>query len=91
VSFTWIFFRSASLSEALWIVQRIGTGAWQDPQVPALMVVLVALVWLYQWCCESKFREVLQTGVVRVGAAVFMVLYLCLCSSGGGAFIYFQF
>jgi hypothetical protein len=23
--------------------------------------------------------------------AVFIVLYLCLCSSGGGAFIYFQF
>jgi hypothetical protein len=36
-------------------------------------------------------RPLLQTGVVRVGAVVFMVLYLCLCASGGGAFIYFQF
>jgi hypothetical protein len=28
---------------------------------------------------------------VRVTLAVGMVLYLCLCSSSGGAFIYFQF
>jgi hypothetical protein len=26
-----------------------------------------------------------------VSVAAFMVLYLCLCASGGGAFIYFQF
>jgi alginate O-acetyltransferase complex protein AlgI len=91
VSFTWIFFRAASLSDALWIVQRIFTGAWQDPRIPALMGALVALVWLYEFCYESRFRDLLKTGVVRVGVAVFMVLYLCLCSSGGGAFIYFQF
>jgi hypothetical protein len=30
-------------------------------------------------------------GFVRVSLAVFMVIYLCVCSSGGGAFIYFQF
>jgi hypothetical protein len=29
--------------------------------------------------------------VVRVGLASAMILYLCLCSSGGGTFIYFQF
>jgi len=28
---------------------------------------------------------------VRVGLAVSMVLYICLLSSGGKAFIYFQF
>jgi hypothetical protein len=26
-----------------------------------------------------------------VSLAVAMVVYLCVCSSGGGAFIYFQF
>ena len=55
------------------------------------MVGLIAVVWLYQFLYESRFREVLKRGVVRVGVAVFIVLYLCLCSSGGGAFIYFQF
>ena len=52
---------------------------------------LLALVWLYEFLYESRFRNVLQTGLVRVGVAVFMVLYLCVCASGGGTFIYFQF
>jgi alginate O-acetyltransferase complex protein AlgI len=91
VSFAWIFFRASSLDDATLIVNRISSAAWHDPQMPALMLALVAVVWLYQFCCESRFREILQTGVVRVGVAVSMVLYLCLCASGGGAFIYFQF
>src|SRR5436190_627760 len=91
VCFAWIFFRAGSLDDALLIVTRIFTAAWHDPQIPALMLVLVAVVWLYQFCYESRFREILQTTSVRVGVAVCMVLYLCLCASGGGAFIYFQF
>jgi len=91
VSFTWIFFRADSLNDAMLIVKRIFTAAWHDPQIPALMLALVALVWLYQFLYESRFREILQTSLIRVGVAAFMVLYLCLCSSGGGAFIYFQF
>jgi hypothetical protein len=88
---TWIFFRAESLGDAGLIVHRIFTAAWSDPQIPALMLALVALVWLYQFLYESKFRELLQSGLVRVGCAVFMVLYLFLFSSGGGSFIYFQF
>ena len=91
VCLTWIFFRAESLSDALWIVRRIFSTAWSDPQVPALMLGIVALVWLYEFLYESRFREVLAAGIVRVGVAAFMLLYLCLCSSGGGAFIYFQF
>lgn len=91
VCFTWIFFRANSLSDAWLIVRRIFTAAWQDPQIPGLMIALVALVWLYQVLCESKFRGVLQTSFVRVGLAVLMMLGLLVCSSGGGAFIYFQF
>jgi D-alanyl-lipoteichoic acid acyltransferase DltB (MBOAT superfamily) len=91
VCFTWIFFRAESLSDSLLIIRRIFGGAWSDPQVPSLMLGMVALVWLYQFLYESRFKEVLAAGAVRVGVAVFMFLYLCLCSSGGGAFIYFQF
>jgi D-alanyl-lipoteichoic acid acyltransferase DltB (MBOAT superfamily) len=91
VCVTWIFFRAESLSDALLIVRRIFTGGWSDPRVPIIMVGVVGLVWWYQLLYESRFREVLATGLVRVSVAVFMVLYLCLCSSGGGAFIYFQF
>jgi len=91
VSFTWIFFRAGSLDDAWLIVRRIFTAAWHIPQIPLLMVVLVALVWLYQFLYESNFRNILKLGLIRVGVVLFMVIYLCLCSSGGGAFIYFQF
>jgi D-alanyl-lipoteichoic acid acyltransferase DltB (MBOAT superfamily) len=91
VSFTWIFFRAATLSDAWLIMRRIGTAAWSNPQAPALASGLVALVWLYQFLYESRFREWLRHGVVRVGLAVFMVVYIGLLSSGGKTFIYFQF
>jgi D-alanyl-lipoteichoic acid acyltransferase DltB (MBOAT superfamily) len=91
VSFTWIFFRAGSLEDALLIVRRIFSAGLQSPQIPMLMVLLVGLIWLYQFLYETRYRNWLKLGFVRVGIVVFMVLYLCLCSSGGGAFIYFQF
>lgn len=91
VCFAWIFFRATTLEDALLIVNRIFTAAWTEPQIPALMLLLMALVWLYQFTYESPLRTVLQSGPVRVGLAVGMLVYLCLCASGGGTFIYFQF
>jgi D-alanyl-lipoteichoic acid acyltransferase DltB (MBOAT superfamily) len=91
VSVTWIFFRAGSLQDALLILRRVFTAAWQDPEIPALMCALVLLVWLYEFSYDSRVRNFLKTGFVRVSLAVLMVLYLCLCSSRGGAFIYFQF
>lgn len=91
VSFTWIFFRAESLPDALVIIRRIATAGWGVSNVPVLMVALVAAVWGYAFLYESRCRDILKTGFVRVGLAVAMVLYICLCASGGGAFIYFQF
>lgn len=91
VCFAWIFFRAVSVSDAMLIVQRIFQAAWSNPQIPALMLLLVGLVWLYEFVYESRLRGLLSLGVVRVALAVCMLLYLCLCSSSGGAFIYFQF
>jgi D-alanyl-lipoteichoic acid acyltransferase DltB (MBOAT superfamily) len=91
VSFTWIFFRADSLGDAGLIVRRIFVSAWHDPQIPALMLLLMAVIWLYEFLYESRVRAVLATGLVRVGLAVAMLVFLCVCSSGGGAFIYFQF
>jgi D-alanyl-lipoteichoic acid acyltransferase DltB (MBOAT superfamily) len=91
VCFAWIFFRAGSLSDATWIISHIFTGAWRQPQVPVLMLLLVGLVWLYQFAYESRFKEILQTGLARVGGAVFIILYLCIFATEGGAFIYFQF
>jgi D-alanyl-lipoteichoic acid acyltransferase DltB (MBOAT superfamily) len=91
VCFAWIFFRAESLQDALLISTRIFRAAWTDPAVPLLMLALVLCVWIYQFMYESRLREVLRTSPVRVGLAAAMVIYLCLCSSGAGTFIYFQF
>ena len=91
VSFTWIFFRAESLTDALLIVRKIFTGTWANPQIPGLMLLLIAAVWLYEYLAESRFEWVLKSSPVRVATATCMVVYICLASSGGGAFIYFQF
>ena len=91
VCFTWIFFRAESLPDALFIIRRIFTAAWTDPQIPLLMLLAAGVVWLYEFCYESRFRPFLQLGFVRVGLAASMILYMFLFSSGGGNFIYFQF
>lgn len=91
VCFAWIFFRASSVEDAWLIVRRIFGGLWGSPEVPALMLLLVGSVWLYEFLYESRWRPALGRGPVRVGLATAMILYLCLCSSGGGTFIYFQF
>jgi len=91
VSLTWVFFRAGSLTDAFAILRGIAAGAWTSPEIPALMLLLVALVWVYEYLYESRLRPLLATSFVRVSMSVLMVLYLGLCPSGGGAFIYFQF
>ena len=91
VCFAWIFFRATSMTDALLIIRRIFTAPWHDPQIPALLLLMVGLIWLYETAYESNWRVNLQRAPVRVATAVFMILYLFLFSSGGGSFIYFQF
>ncbi len=91
VSFAWIFFRAASMADARLIIDRIFHSIWSRPEIPALMLILVGTIWLYEFAYESKIRPILRNNAVRTALAVSMLLYLCLCSSGGGAFIYFQF
>jgi alginate O-acetyltransferase complex protein AlgI len=91
VCFAWIFFRAATTQDAMTVISRIVHGISGSPQVPGLMIAMIAAVWGYQLAYESRYRKVLASGGVRIAIAVAMILYLCLCSSGGGAFIYFQF
>jgi alginate O-acetyltransferase complex protein AlgI len=91
VCFAWIFFRAETLSDAWLIVRRMATGGWTDPNCPALLLLLVAAIWGYQFLYDSKWRPLLRHGAVRIGVAASMILYMFLFSSGGGAFIYFQF
>jgi len=92
VTFTWIFFRAASLDDALLIVVRIFSDGWADPEFPLLMLFLILSVWLYQFVMESRFKPILCAAPVRVGLAVGMILYLAVFTSASTQpFIYFQF
>jgi D-alanyl-lipoteichoic acid acyltransferase DltB (MBOAT superfamily) len=92
VTFAWIFFRAASLGDALLIVTKIFTDGWTDPGFPLMMLLLILSAWLYQFAMESRFRPVLSAAPIRIGLAVGMILYLAVFPSGAGLpFIYFQF
>ncbi|MBN2474198.1 MAG: MBOAT family protein [Pirellulales bacterium] len=92
VTFAWIFFRAASVSDAWLIITRIFTTALTDALCPWLLLTLVFSVWLYQFMYESSVRKVLEPRPVRVGLVVLMVLYVAVAGgSGDNAFIYFQF
>src|SRR5208337_3086728 len=41
VCFAWIFFRAFTMEDAMLIVRRICRASWRDPQVPALMLLMV--------------------------------------------------
>ena len=91
VCFAWVFFRAESMGDAGLIISRIFGSAWTDPQMPLLMLGLITATWACQFLQESRWQSRLQSAWVRVGLVVGMLLYICLCSSGGGEFIYFQF
>jgi alginate O-acetyltransferase complex protein AlgI len=92
VTFAWIFFRAASLDDAIIIISRIFSTGWSDPQFPLLMMLLVLSIWLYQFLFESRLRVYFQLSTVRIAMVIGMILYLILFSSSGNQpFIYFQF
>jgi alginate O-acetyltransferase complex protein AlgI len=92
VCFAWIFFRAESLQDALLIVSRIATTGWSTPDFPILALVLVGVIWCYQFLYESRLRGLLEIPSVQMALAVGMLLYLLIVPGGGGGeFIYFQF
>lgn len=94
VTFTWIFFRAQSLTDAWLIVSRIFTTEWIDPQFPLLMAALVLAVWIYEFLYTSSTstKRWLESSPVRLGLVVLMVAYLAMVAQPSTkAFIYFQF
>ncbi len=91
VAFAWIFFRAENTGDAWLIVTRILSGTWTDPAMPALMLALILMMWIYQWLQESRLRTWTETSWFKVVGSVCMLLWLCFFSSSGGEFIYFQF
>jgi len=94
VSFTWIFFRAQSLTDAGLIISRIFTTGWADPRFPVVMAVLVLAVWVYQliYTSRSSLRWWIDVEPVRVGLAALMITYLAIVAQPSTKqFIYFQF
>jgi alginate O-acetyltransferase complex protein AlgI len=92
VSFAWIFFRAATISDAWVIVTRIFSSGLANPYCPLLALALVFAVWLYQFAYESKLRWVLELRYVRVGIVLLLVFYLAVFTPASEkAFIYLQF
>jgi len=94
VTFTWIFFRAQSVSDALLIASSIFTRSWADPHIPLLMAFLVLAVWLYQllYTSEVRWRSVLELAPVRLALVLLMVTYLAIVAQPSTKqFIYFQF
>jgi len=92
VSFAWIFFRAATISDAWVIVTRIFSSGLANPYCPLLALALVFAVWLYQFAYESKLRWVLELRYVRVGIVLLVIIYLTVFAPGSEkGFIYLQF
>jgi alginate O-acetyltransferase complex protein AlgI len=92
VSFAWIFFRAATISDAWVIVTRIFSSGLANPYCPLLALALVFAVWLYQFAYESRLRSVLELRYVRIGIVLLMITYLVVFApSSEKGFIYLQF
>lgn len=92
VCLTWIFFRAETFEKAVTIVKGIFSFTSGDPQVPVMAVLFCAGVWVYQYVFESRYRNVLELSVVRIGIMLSILLYLIFFgTSGYEPFIYFQF
>jgi D-alanyl-lipoteichoic acid acyltransferase DltB (MBOAT superfamily) len=94
VTFTWIFFRAQSLTDAWLIISRICTTEWADPRFPLVMGVLVLAVWVYQLLHNSRssLRWWIEAQPVRVGLATLMIAYIAIVAQPSTKqFIYFQF
>ncbi len=92
VMFAWLFFKADSFSDAWLILTRIWTTHWSDPGCPLLAYFLIALVWVYEYACESRLRVVLEKTVVRVAMMTAMIVYIVLLvSPGRQPFIYLKF
>ena len=97
VTFTWIFFRAPTWTNASLIIKRIFWTGWTgpfDPKFPILLACVVGSVWIYQllYTSKSALGRLLEWNSVKVPLAALMILYLLLIAQPSTKqFIYFQF
>ncbi len=92
VTFTWIFFRAETWSDAVVIVKRVFASGFSNPDFPLLALFLIVSIWAYQYLYESRLRRALEWAPVKIAIVVIILIYLTICPEGGEKpFIYFQF
>jgi D-alanyl-lipoteichoic acid acyltransferase DltB (MBOAT superfamily) len=92
VCLTWIFFRAETFGKAVAILKKIFTFTYIDPRFSIAALVFIALVLLYQFIYESRFRRMLELSAVKIGLMVSMILYMVFFrTSGYEIFLYFRF
>jgi hypothetical protein len=74
------------------IVKRISRAGLVDPRFPIAMLALCLIIWVYQFCYESRAKRVLEWAPVKVGAMTYMLFHLLFFSGGATQpFVYLQF
>jgi D-alanyl-lipoteichoic acid acyltransferase DltB (MBOAT superfamily) len=92
ICLTWVFFRANNLSDAGLILRRIFAGTGTPAQIPIVIFIMIAVVWLYQFVFASKTQKVLEWQPVRIALMLVVLLYLAIFATAGHEpFIYFQF
>ena len=104
ICITWVFFRADSVNKAFLILKRIFTGATVSisgqestalnmlQNIPAVMFLLVFLMWAYQLTFNSKYKYILETRPIRIISIIITTtLILIFATSAHKQFIYFQF
>jgi alginate O-acetyltransferase complex protein AlgI len=92
VTFAWIFFRANSIGDAWLIIKRIFSSGWENPYCPIWALILILMVWLYQFADESRHRWIFDSAPVRIGLVIGMIFYLAVFApSSEQGFIYLQF
>lgn len=91
VTFTWIFFRAESLSDAILIIRRIFTTGIGNPDFPLVALFMCLSIWVYQFLFESKAGYLLKWAPVRVGIMILIFCMLVFSAPSHEPFIYFQF
>lgn len=96
VCVTWIFFRAASVRDALLILRRLTFESWNLSldaiETPPLLIMMVITVWCYQWLVDDAGASWSLPNWVATALCILMLCYVSLAIGRvDQPFIYFQF
>ena len=92
ITVTWVFFKKSTVPEALAVLRRSVSFQGGINLVPVIPLILVLMIWIWQFIYDSPRRKLLMLRPVRLTAlAVILILLFALSGGSHEQFIYFQF